>query len=357
MNETVSFCLFAAPTLIFGVALAQFVRRFKKSWQRREWLRLLVANLLVFFFLGSAAFFLGESYYRFIHDTTDAFNYTKTSQRWFKRYYHLNAANGNLRDNITYKHKIEPGKRRITFLGDSFTAGHGVKNVDDRFANLVRKTHPEWEVHVLAELGFDTGVELSGVLDLQASAYQFDEVVLVYCLNDISDMMPEWQAISQRIYSDSQRETWLVQNSYFANTLHYRLLARRESNVGNYYHSLLDAYRGNYWEQQKARLMSMREHVAKAGGRLSVVIFPFLHALGPNYEYRFVHEQLEKFWTEQRVSHVDLLTMFEPFPPSDLVVNSLDPHPNELAHELAAKVIGEFLITKMRREALLLPAK
>ena len=31
------------------------------------------------------------------------------------------------------------------------------------------------------------------------NGYQFDTVVLVYCLNDVADIIPEWQTILQRM--------------------------------------------------------------------------------------------------------------------------------------------------------------
>src|ERR1043166_10236465 len=98
--------------------------------------RLAAGNALVFCFLCSLGFLGGEIYYRFIYDTTDSFNYTKVSRRWQARHYQKNAQ--TVRDNVNYQLRIPPVKRRITFIGDSFTAGHGVKNVEDRFANRNR---------------------------------------------------------------------------------------------------------------------------------------------------------------------------------------------------------------------------
>ena len=46
-----------------------------------------------------------------------------------------------------------------------------------------------------------------------------------------------------------------------------------------------------------------------------MVTFPFLHALGPNYEYQFVHEELDQFWRELKVPHLDLLEVYRELPP------------------------------------------
>ena len=89
-----------------------------------------------------------EVRYRFAYDRTDAFSLTRTSQRWFARHYRNNA--WLLRDDVEYTLRKPPGTRRITFVGDSFTVGHGVADVGDRFANRIRAEEPGWDVQVAA---------------------------------------------------------------------------------------------------------------------------------------------------------------------------------------------------------------
>ena len=86
-----------------------------------------------------------------------------------------------------------------------------------------------------------------------------------------------------------------------------------------------------------------RDLVQAHGGHLAVVTFPFLHALGPNYEYRFIHDKLDQLWRELHVPHLDLLSVFESLPPSQVTVNRYDAHPNEYANRLAAAAIDKWL--------------
>jgi hypothetical protein len=122
---------------------------------------------------------------------------------------------------------------------------------------------------------------------------------------------------------------------------HYR--AARDPYLGNYCFYVRDAYSGPLWEQQEERLKAFRDLVQSHGGHLAVVTFPFLNALGPNYEYRFVHEKLDRFWREQGVPHLDLLPVFEGLPVSRVTVNRFDAHPNEYANQLAAAAIDKWL--------------
>ncbi|MCH8330053.1 MAG: hypothetical protein IH946_01520 [Bacteroidetes bacterium] len=139
--------------LIPGLLLAILILIIrKKKLTEADRINIITWNLVMLLLILSVAFLGGETYYRFFVDTTDSFGLNMITKRWAERYYQFN--NLQARDNIDYEMKIEPGKRRITFIGDSFTAGHGIKSVDNRFANIIRKTYSELEVHVLAGNGW-----------------------------------------------------------------------------------------------------------------------------------------------------------------------------------------------------------
>jgi tetratricopeptide (TPR) repeat protein len=375
MNDTLWFLVFASWPVACGGSLFVFARCWKRSpspvpnsgrdvfhnvpdqfgeaeirdavervpTRVRGWLRLAAGNVLVLLFLGSLIFLGGEVYYRFLDDSSDSFGYTKTYQRWHQRHFHVNAQ--GCRDNLDYHSRIPPGKRRISLVGDSFTAGHGIKNVEARFVNRLRRANPRWDVQMLAEQGLDTGNELRLLEYIIKVGYELDQVVLVYNLNDSADITPEWKEAVDRIYTSSEKQSWLVRNSYFANTLYFRWRFRRVPDLANYYHFVLAAYRhGPLWEEQQRRLKELRDLVEANGGRLLAVTFPFLHApLDNHYEFRSAHRQLAECWRTLSVPHLDLLPVYEGLPPRQLVVNRFDAHPNEFAHRLAANAIQRFL--------------
>jgi len=310
-------------------------------------LKLIAGNLVVLAGLLGVIFGVGEIYYRFFFDSTDSFGLTRVCERWFDRHYQFNTA--TFRDNVEYSSAIIPGMRRVTFLGDSFTAGHGVADVDDRFGNIVRSVAGDpVDIHVLGVNGFDTGAELETLTKLADSGYGMDVVVLVYVLNDISDIVPEWQEIIHRIYIEEKSDNFFVKHSYFINSLYYRIKAARDPDISDYYGFVRSAYDGPLWDVQTARLRGIADLVRSHDARLMVVTFPFLHAIGDDYAYRDVHGKLGAFWNELGVPHLDLLPVFEEHKPGKLVVGKVDAHPNEFAHELAADAIVEFLEPELK---------
>jgi hypothetical protein len=341
MDEDLVLGLYALLPILIGGTLALFAQRVRARKGPPGAFRLVVGNVLVLLFLLALSALGGEIYYRFFCDTTDGLGYTKINQRWFERHWQLNPA--EFRDDINYSLKPPPEQRRITFLGDSFTAGHGIKEVGDRFANRIRKAHPEWEIHVLAQPGFDTGDELKQLEESLGQYYQLDQVVLVYCLNDVVDMFPEWAQAVFRMKTRAAQSGWLIQNSYLVNTLYYRFFAPRDAGVKRYFDFIAEGYRGAHWEQQQQRLKALRDQVQSHDGRLLVVTFPLFQGLGPPYAYQSLHDQLNQCWRTLGVPHLDLLSLYRDVPQNKLIVNRNDPHPNEYAQALAAEAIGKFI--------------
>src|SRR5438067_753892 len=96
--------IFALWPACCGGLLWLFAKRAKSRPARRTWLRVLAGNALVLLFLASFAFSAFEMYYRLVYDSSDSFNFTKTSQRWHARYWRNNG--WGVRDNLNYEFQI-----------------------------------------------------------------------------------------------------------------------------------------------------------------------------------------------------------------------------------------------------------
>ncbi len=332
-----------AAFLALPVAVGFFMVRFFRGLSRRppplNWPKLLAGNTLVLAFLLSVIFLGLETYYRFICDQTDAMTNTLVSNAWYARHYQKNSL--GLRDDREYPSARTPGQRRVTFVGDSCTAGFGVKNVEERFANRIRRLHPEWEVHVVAKPGLDTSTEVEIMHNLTVTnGYQLDQVVLIYNLNDIGEVMPGWVQGYKEMMADRFRQSWLCQNTYLVNLFYHRWQLRRNTYMQKYFDEVEAAYRGPLWEIEKFGLLAFSNMTEMRGGRLLVVTLPYMDQ---SARFKFAHDKLNRYWEEKGIPHLDLLATFSNVPPAKLVVNSHDAHPNEYAHALAAEAIDKFL--------------
>ncbi len=342
-DDPTLFMIFLLAPVVLGTGIYLFFFK-RKLHKKANWSLLLQGNLLILLTLFSVVLLVGEIYYRFVYDETDSFALTKPTNRWIRRYIKEMSNSWDFRDNQQYTLTCPPGKTRITFIGDSFTVGHGIRNVDKRFANLVRHQNEAFDVQALAGNGMDTGHQLKLLTTLGDTELQY--VVLVYCLNDVSDIVPEYQQILDQIYE--RQPGYLVENSYFLNTLYYRWIAFADPEIKNFYQFTLKAYESSVWEEQKERLAAFRDAIKDRNAQLMVVTFPFIHALGKNYAYAQVHQQLDEHWKSLDVPHLDLYDVYEGHTAEEMRVNQYDAHPNERAHAMAATAIGEFLRTQIK---------
>jgi hypothetical protein len=342
-----AYASFVLTALALGLGGWHFVRSRSRRTTPARWPVVLAGNALVLAFLLSLVFLGFETYYRYVCDQTDAMADTLVSSKWYRKYFHRN--NVGVRDNLDYPMARTPGRPRVTFVGDSFTAGLGVKDVEDRFVNRIRRRHPEWEVHEVAQPGLDTSNEVEAVHNLVVSNhYQLDLVVLIYNMNDIGEVMPNWIAAWKKLVADPFRNSWLCRNSYFVNLYYYRWQLARNAYARNYFDEVQAAYAGQLFERHKTALTAMCNMTVIRGGRLAVVTFPFMDAA---LRFKPAHERMDRFWTEHRVPHLDLLPVFSNLPPASIMVNAHDAHPNERAHALAADAMEEFLVKQVGRVA------
>src|SRR5579863_2930126 len=63
-------------------------------------------------------------------DFSDTFNISNVSKRWLVLHIDNEQNEAGFRDREAFTKFVSPGQKRIVFLGDSFTAGHGIKRID-----------------------------------------------------------------------------------------------------------------------------------------------------------------------------------------------------------------------------------
>jgi hypothetical protein len=334
-------------SLLVGlVALAAlgWIRAARAKWfapggpSKHGLLRLLAANLIIGVVLLGGAFLGFEIYFRFIYDATDALSLSNATLAWQRRHIHMN--NFGMWDDADYRAEPPPGKRRILFLGDSFTAGHGVPRLEDHFPMILRARHPEWEVMTLAWFGWETGHEIKALEMAREKGVRLGEVILVYCMNDIGDLIPEWQARNKLLNERFSNLGFVLDHSYFLNMYYFRSFARRDAVLEEYYAQLSNAYESPVWEKQKVRLLDLVASVRAQGGRPMVAVFPYLDRLaeGPG-SFAEPRNALRALFEGAGVPFLDLFSILSAHRDEALTVNRWDSHPSARAHRLAADAI------------------
>ncbi|RMG33403.1 MAG: hypothetical protein D6725_15720 [Planctomycetota bacterium] len=291
-----------------------------------------------------------ELAFALIYDTTDSFNQSNVSKRWFAEHVEpqLRTLVFSDGEGLRYRAvrefpKATPGAAHVCFVGDSFTFGHGVADLRHRCSDQVAVLWPEYcraplVVSNLSEPGKDL-VWVNRLIDhLIEEGYRVDEFVYVLCLNDIESFDPENWKVYQRL-SELNPRFFLLRDTYLLNFLYFRWVQWRTPEIRDYYGHVLRYYDGPPWEQMRRLLAATARRCREQGITFSVVVFPFLHRLGGQYPFAAVHRKIVAACREAGIPVVDLLPELRHHAGESLTVGPFDAHPNEVTHRLAAEAI------------------
>ncbi|MGH7130303.1 MAG: SGNH/GDSL hydrolase family protein, partial [Planctomycetaceae bacterium] len=320
--------------------------RLRRRWKTRTW-RLRTVHLLLSLWMLLAVLTGFELYFALIYDETDSFNMTNVSKKWFDRHVAgheqtLEFGDGQgvrYRDDRPFPEEIEPDGHHVLFVGDSFAFGHGVPDVSDRFSNRVRaeleRSHPgEFVVSNLANAGTDLHWVEALLMALFQNGHEIDTVVYAMCLNDIETFHPRHRTYYQG-FGGPGPSLWLFRETYFFNLMYFRVMQFTRPEVRGYYDFVREYYEGEPWQRMRQTLDEVNRLCENHGAELRIVVFPFLHNLGPDYEFHTAHEQIVAYGREADVPVLDLEPVLSPHVEEGLTVNRFDAHPNERAHALA----------------------
>ncbi len=275
------------------------------------------------------------------YDATDSFSQTNISRRWFDR--HVTPNRAGYRDDKELPSSRLGNKKYVAFAGDSFTFGHGVRNVADRFSDRVGR---ELEADQLITFnvglpGVDIRQIVNGLLgDLDAQSVPIDVYVYTFVPNDI-EYLDERTATfyQQRAVREPSLVLW--KNTFFYNLLYHRVTSWIGSETNDYYDYLTASYEdGEPWNQFARKLGQLDNWCRTRDAKPLIVIFPFLTSLGENDPFLPAYAKLRAYCEEHHIPCLDLTPVMTAHRQEGLVVSRFDAHPNERAHALAAEAIA-----------------
>lgn len=293
-----------------------------------------------------------EVYFRYFFDQTDNVFQIHTTERWADRHVTLNAF--GFRDYHFFDEK-DPKETRIAVLGDSFTWGYGIRNPMDRYSKILEtklasqcSDPTRIKTYAMGIPGRNTRDEFE-TLTKEASHFKFDSVVLGYYMDDASseESVRHFQHCYQRVFSYRRIPILrtLIDRSFAIQYLWVRL----------YNSFIFPKYAQKCWDTNYASLYQDPEvwskHIQMLGKiieftksrhmGLSVVIFPFMNMVGPDYPARRPAQRLEQFFVDQKIPVVNLDPLLTSYRPKDVMVSPRDFHANELVNRIAADALYE----------------
>lgn len=278
---------------------------------------------------------------------SDALNFTNVAKRWHAIHVAPQLDALGLRNRRPLAAMLAPGPRRIAFVGDSFTFGHGVPRIEDRFSDRIEAALEQvhagrWQVDNFGVPGNDVTAVVAQAQQLFEQGYRPAVLVYVWQVNDL-ERLDERTWTGVRGLAGNRSDCWLITETYFLNWFYYRVLLRSGA-VTTYFDDLRAAYAGPAFARAAEALDRLQAACTAHGAELRLAVFPFVHALGKDYAFRDAHRRLAEHARERGVRFVDLEPLLSQHADEGLIVNPRDTHPNERGHELAAQAMRTQLL-------------
>lgn len=324
-----------AITTLLTSPFVLFRRRGRQPGQRQTLIENLCLALLVVFLTLMAL----EFYFKVFFAQSDGFRYTLASHNWYERYWRENSL--GYRDEEWTPEKLA-GKTRVMVVGDSFVAGSGIANVENRFSNqLGRLLGDDYVVLNVASPGWDTIDEVKAILDYP---YRPDILILSYYINDIEGIAYENGTQRPQIRRDPPG--WLlplVRNSYALNFLYWRIIRLGPQEWANTYWEWLEILHNDpdiQWRHRR-ELLTIIEGAASEQIPLFVVVFPNPAAVEASQA--FTRPVIDLFH-EHGVPVLDVSPLLTGRNPAETIVSVVDAHPNEAVNAEVARQLYRMIV-------------
>lgn len=258
-----------------------------------------------------------------------------------------------MRSTREYSKPRPPGRQRVTFLGDSYTAGDGVSN-GQRFTDLIEQRYPNLDALNFGLSGSGTDQQLL-IYEYLAREYEVDAYVFCICVENIARNLytcfPSFDWSEQQVfyrckpYFEDAKDNLVLRNQPVPRG------KRKRETLGDwrcefpYIPGDPDPY-AIYKQAGSAHWLLMKRIIARfiaqvRGAEIFIVPMPmynhYLEENGPTYWPRFA----ELSDPTNRVTVVDLLPAFNAVPMEQRRAFRFpdDPHYTPSAHRVVADAL------------------
>ena len=278
--------------------------------------------------LGFAALELG---FRLLPLRSDGFRVTIASQQWFKRYWGSPNRWG-FRD-AEHSAELLARSQTLFVVGDSFVAGSGIARRQDRFSDLIDRRFPDWLVLNFARAGWSTRDELQA---LRSFTPQPEAILLSYYINDIQGAARSHGKQLNLNTSPPHMLAPLIESSHAFNFVYWRYWRLPDLAKG-YYKLLIDSFQDEaIWQTHLHEISEVVKWAEEHSHLAGAIVFPDLLDIE---RFRTQTRQVVEVLRESGIPVVNLADHLEGRDPSTLIVNALNPHPNESLHRDVADLL------------------
>ena len=246
---------------------------------------------------------------------------------------------------VKHEFKKPEGVKRILVVGDSITAGWGVR-FNQTFARQLEKKFKDVEVIVLARPGWDAMKEIATIEEL-GMKFAPDLIIIGYCINDPIDPRDLLRFYRRMAYKKPEG----INKFFFEHSMLFRFVWKisQDKRVKREFIRCMDRihtdkYRG--WKETVNAYNKLREITKEKNIPVIVVLFPSLDFSFNHYPFLRVHKKVKSLMKAEGFIFVDLLPYLKKYKNTQLFADAIDRHPNRIVHSLVANILYDIIVKK-----------
>ena len=319
---------------VLGAGLLQLRARRLPGWLRAAvlYVALVVAGL-------ASVFLPAEAWFRCCLAESDGINRTLATRLWMDRYWKpINS--------LGYRDEEHPpssllGKRVVFVVGDSFVAGHGIEDIRDRMsAVLQERLGNDWVVITIARNAWATEDEAAAVESYPARP---DVIVLGYNTNDIegaATRLGRPRPLTNLPPPDGLG--LLFDHSYLANFTYWRVFRWTRPELASEYRAWAAA---QFADEQvwRAHTQALQRIVDDARASRAVLVAALFPDLADARDDEPQTAKVGAYLAEQGVASLDFARILADRDPRELVVSTVNPHPNARLHREFGERVADWI--------------
>jgi len=276
---------------------------------------------------------------------SDTFSFTLASQLCMDKYWRPINSFG-YRD-VEHDPSEFENKEVVFVVGDSFVAGHGIAQIEDRFSNILQKDlGGKYLVLNIARNAWDTADEYQAI---SSYPHKPKRIILSYYINDILGAAHKlgYGSPVRVEYPHNQILRYITDHSYALNFAYWRLYRFYNKDLGEKYSEYLKTSYSNQtiWGAHESELLNIVSYTQNQGIDLTVVVFPNLRDVKGS---AIITSKVAEVFHMHNIRVLNLEPLLENRDPMSLVVNSLDSHPNEALNKEIAELLTKDIQAETR---------
>jgi len=243
--------------------------------------------------------------------------------------------------------KTKSNKKVIVCLGDSYTAGAGIEDIDDRFSDIVKDQLAE--NFTVFNLGFPGANTMEELENLKAFPVKPNVLILQHSMNDLNGILKE-KRFKYKSESNIQLAlSPLIRVSYFVGFVYSMFPPESTKSTYEAYRNYLqDVFSDRQvTDELYGEFQQVIDHCTLQSIDLVVLLFPILSIRSDKYfDHNYIYiDPVERFFKSKGVKVLNMTPFVKEIPENERTVNTLDAHPGERVHEAVAEQLYE-LITR-----------